>query len=185
MKTSGLQYEDNKIAEESLATSQFRRNVTSAFNTTPVAWFMRRVFTIDVFKMGYSQQLEEFHGISLIFGESWAGPVASFKASSKSWVLSELFWVKLQGLHETSMLTDLKPEEMDSYKQRATESDALRQQLEATSTSKTATGSVQGHQKDRISPFQLGCYFGRCLFRGSQGIVVPETVELFRLEISC
>ena len=77
----------------------------------------------------------------------------------------------------TSMLTDLKPEEMDSYKQRATESDALRQQLEATSTSKTAAGSVQGHQKDRISPFQLGCYFGRCLFRGSQGIVVPETLN--------
>lgn len=44
----------------------------------------------DVFKMGDSQ-LEEFHGISLIFGESWAGPVASFKASSKSWVLSEIF----------------------------------------------------------------------------------------------
>lgn len=61
---------------------------------------MRRVFTIDVFKMGDSQQLEEFHGISLIFGESWAGPVASFKASSKSWVLSEIFWVKLQGFHD-------------------------------------------------------------------------------------
>lgn len=67
----------------------------------------------------------------------------------------------------TSMLTDLKPEEMDSYKQRATESDALRQQLEATSSSKTDAGSVQGHQNDLIEfhPSNLdatlgGAYFG-------------------------
>ena len=66
----------------------------------------------------------------------------------------------------TSMLTDLKPEEMDSYKQRATESDALRQQLEATSGHhKLLPGRSRVIKKTEFHPSNLdatlgGAYFG-------------------------
>lgn len=109
-------------------------------------------------------------GISLILGNPGQAQLQASKQALKVGCSQRFFWVKLQGFHETSMLTDLKLEEMDSYKQRATESDALRQQLEATSTSKTAAGSrARVIKKTKFHPSNLdatldatlgGAYFG-------------------------